>query len=264
MKRTQERGRVAVYGLSIFTVRCSRILSRFLKNKKPSRTYIVPHHHEVEWDTLKWTPSGNTKQFCKLKWIWQSQSHLHVYTCTNARLQVENKGRTHPFVVVFDFRGQANLHDERGVLFTVLCQDQISIFTSQVLRGSHEEHVSSPRCLPLLLSRLYRKISTYAIDNALVYKNDKTLAMLVLNRAPPWPSSWCVWAAAGRHGDLAEPELQMNTSSGSVDGTGAISWAPCEWGRRAASAPAPGWSAVKDTQRTSSSHKSSTFQLFWA
>lgn len=32
MQRTQERGCVAVHSLSIFTVGCSRILSRFLKN----------------------------------------------------------------------------------------------------------------------------------------------------------------------------------------------------------------------------------------
>lgn len=49
---------------------------------------------------------------------------------------------------------------------------------------------------------------------------------------------------AGQHGDLAEPKLQMSTSSEWVDGTDAASWAPCEWGRRAASAPVQGWSAI--------------------
>lgn len=40
MQRTQERGCVAVHGLSVFTVRRSRILSRFLKNKYVSRFYF--------------------------------------------------------------------------------------------------------------------------------------------------------------------------------------------------------------------------------
>ena len=53
-----------------------------------------------------------------------------------------------PAVVVFHCGGQS---DE---LFRVFRQDQISITGAQVFRGPHEEHLSSPRGLCLLLSLL--------------------------------------------------------------------------------------------------------------
>lgn len=44
-----------------------------------------------------------------------------------------------------------------------------------------------------------------------------------LRGALPWLSSLCVSAAAGQHGDPAEPKLQMSTSSELVDETDAAS-----------------------------------------
>lgn len=44
-----------------------------------------------------------------------------------------------------------------------------------------------------------------------------------LREALPWPSSLCVSAVAGQHGDPAEPKLQMSTSSEPADETDATS-----------------------------------------
>ena len=41
------------------------------------------------------------------------------------------------------------------MLFTVLCQDQLPVTGTQILRGPHEEDLSSSTALPLLLSLLY-------------------------------------------------------------------------------------------------------------
>ncbi|CAI8041554.1 hypothetical protein GBAR_LOCUS23086, partial [Geodia barretti] len=44
--------------------------------------------------------------------------------------------------------------EERRMLFTVLCQDQLPVTGTQILRGPHEEDLSSSTALPLLLSLL--------------------------------------------------------------------------------------------------------------
>ena len=147
-----------------------------------------------------------------------------------------NKYNAYPFVVVFDLSSHADLHNKRRVFLTVLCQDKISIFARQVLRRSHEKHVSTSWCLSLLLSHLFQgHINTYIQCTTRVIEIENT-ELLVLSRAPPWPSSLCVWEGAEQHGDPVELKLRMSTSLDWIDGTGEASWVPCEWGRRAASA----------------------------
>ena len=59
-------------------------------------------------------------------------------------------------VVVFDASGHPVAGEERRVLLTVLCQDQLPVAGTQVLWNPHEEDLSSSTALPLLLSLLQR------------------------------------------------------------------------------------------------------------
>lgn len=94
---------------------------------------------------------------------------LHPHRVTD-----KTSSLTYPLVVVSDACCHADLHHLWWVFFTVFCHDEMTIHTREIFYCSHEEHLTSSRGLPLLLSLLSGQTSKIIINNNI----EKTVAWI--------------------------------------------------------------------------------------